>query len=415
MSGHIGDLSPKQAEHLERFREKVADILSAEQLSDDYWLLQWLRARDFDVKKSEKMIRNNVVWRKDWNIDRILDDYTPNELVMKYYTGGMVGFDKEGSPIWIDPHGRIDMKGISYSAKKRDILKSNIYRVEQNMRTMEEQSKKLNKRVGQMCLIFDLEKLSWRHMWKPGVDLFNELVQMVEDNYPETLKVNYVINAPKYFPIAFNLVKPFLTEATIKKIRVYGTHGWKEALLKDIEADQLPAHYGGTMTDPDGDPRCRSKICYGGRVPEEHYIAGSNNDRFDTVNELIREICVGRGQYSYVHFTIPDVNTVIRWEFKTDSCDLGFGVYHSANSDDKESDYTEVLPLRRVNCHLVMEDGMITCKTPGVYHLKFDNSYSWLRGKKVMYIIEIIKPSQILDKSPSNHGLSLTNQEIGSA
>jgi hypothetical protein len=35
---------------------------------------------------------------------------------------------------------------------------------------------------------------------------------------------------------------------------------WVPALLKEIYSDQLPAYYGGTMTDSDGDPRCTSKV-----------------------------------------------------------------------------------------------------------------------------------------------------------
>jgi hypothetical protein len=32
------------------------------------------------------------------------------------------------------------------------------------------------------------------------------------------------------------------------------------ALLEEIEADNLPLHYGGTMVDPEGDPKCPSKV-----------------------------------------------------------------------------------------------------------------------------------------------------------
>ncbi len=35
---------------------------------------------------------------------------------------------------------------------------------------------------------------------------------------------------------------------------------WKAQLLEDIDADQLPVHWGGTATDPDGDEYCRSKV-----------------------------------------------------------------------------------------------------------------------------------------------------------
>ncbi len=60
----------------------------------------------------------------------------------------------------------------------------------------------------------------------------------------------------------FNLMKPFMHQVTIDKVGVYGfdKNEWKAALLEEIEADQLPAYYGGTLTDPDGDPKCPSKV-----------------------------------------------------------------------------------------------------------------------------------------------------------
>ena len=55
--------------------------------------------------------------------------------------------------------------------------------------------------------------------------------------------------APKLFTMIYNLMKPFLHQVTIDKIGVYGFDKaeWKAALLEEIDADQLPAYYGGTM------------------------------------------------------------------------------------------------------------------------------------------------------------------------
>lgn len=57
-------------------------------------------------------------------------------------------------------------------------------------------------------------------------------------------------------------MKPFMHQATIEKIRIFGSdrQEWEKALLEEIDADQLPQHYGGTMADPDGDPKCPSKV-----------------------------------------------------------------------------------------------------------------------------------------------------------
>lgn len=35
---------------------------------------------------------------------------------------------------------------------------------------------------------------------------------------------------------------------------------WKEVLTKQIDLDQLPAHWGGTKTDPDGDTKCETLV-----------------------------------------------------------------------------------------------------------------------------------------------------------
>ena len=58
------------------------------------------------------------------------------------------------------------------------------------------------------------------------------------------------------------MVKPFLHQVTLDKISVFGfdKNEWSAALLKEIDADQLPVHYGGTMTDADGDPKRPSKV-----------------------------------------------------------------------------------------------------------------------------------------------------------
>ena len=33
-------------------------------------------------------------------------------------------------------------------------------------------------------------------------------------------------------------------------------------ILSEVSADQLPRQYGGTMTDPDGNPNCITKVGY---------------------------------------------------------------------------------------------------------------------------------------------------------
>lgn len=251
MSGRVGDLTEQQMTALDELRANVDDILRPSH--DDYFLLRWLRARNFNVAQAEAMLRENLQWRKQNNIDTILDDYEPTEVLKKYYPGGLVGHDKEGCPLWIIPFGYTDIKGLFYSVKKSDFIRHIIQQLEYSAQDMAAQSEKLGKVIEMHSFIFDLENFNLKQIaWKPALDMIINLVTMYEDNYPEMLKKAYVINAPKIYPIIYNMVKPFLSEETAKKIHVFGKDNWKKVLLQDIPPEELPLHWGGTMTGPDG-------------------------------------------------------------------------------------------------------------------------------------------------------------------
>ncbi len=47
-------------------------------------------------------------------MDTILDDYTPPEVLVKYFPGGHCGYDLEGAPIWIAPSGKLDIRGMHF-------------------------------------------------------------------------------------------------------------------------------------------------------------------------------------------------------------------------------------------------------------------------------------------------------------
>jgi hypothetical protein len=64
----------------------------------------------------------------------------------------------------------------------------------------------------------------------------------------------YVINAPLAFPVFWNVAKLFLQPHTVAKLCVFRS-GYKEALLKLVDAEHLPKEYGGTCE------------CDGGCVP----------------------------------------------------------------------------------------------------------------------------------------------------
>nr|XP_020450733.1 SEC14-like protein 2 [Monopterus albus] len=386
MSGRVGDLSPKQAEALELFRERIQDVLPQLPAQHDHFLLRWLRARNFNVQKSEAMLRKHLEFRKQMKVDTITTDWRPPEVIEKYLSGGMCGYDREGSPIWYDVIGPVDPKGLFLSASKQDFIKSKI----------RDCAKPLGSNVESITMIYDVEGLGLKHIWKPAIETYGEILQMFEDNYPEGLKRLFVIKAPKLFPVAYNLVKHFLCENTRLKICILGAN-WQEVLLKYIDAEELPAIYGGKLTDPDGDPRCRTRINHVGPVPSSYYVRDHVKVDYEQC------MTVSRGSSQQLDYEILAPGCILRWQFASEGADIGFGVFLKTKKGEwkKAGQMLEVLPSQRYNAHLVPEDGSLTCEHPGVYVLRFDNTYSLFQAKRISFTVEVLLPDQ-LQSSPTN-------------
>ncbi|XP_066507129.1 SEC14-like protein 2 isoform X2 [Hoplias malabaricus] len=333
---------------------------------------------------------NHLEFRKHMKVDSILDEWKPPEVIERYVSGGMCGYDREGSPVWYDVIGPLDPKGLLMSASKQDFLRTKIRDSEFLRKECSRQSEKLGKTVESITLIYDCEGLGMKHMYKPAVEAYGEILTMFEDNYPEGLKRVLVIKAPKIFPIAYNLIKHFLCEETRRKIIVVGSE-WKDVLQKYVAPDQLPLAYGGTLMDPDGDPYCKSMIKYGGVVPKSYYIRDSVKVQYDSL------ITISRGSDHQLEYEVLVPNCLLRWQFASEGADIGFGIYMKtkAGLKQKVGDMLEVLPTTRYNAHLVPEDGSYTCEQPGIYVLRFDNTYSVLQSKKISFSVDVVLPETL--------------------
>ncbi|XP_056146625.1 SEC14-like protein 2 isoform X2 [Lampris incognitus] len=359
--------------------------------------LYTLSARNFNVLKAEVMIRKHLEFRKQMKVDTIISDWKPPEVIEKYFSGGMCGYDRAGSPVWYDVIGPLDPKGLLLSATKRDFMKTKIRDTERLQRECQRQSEKMGKNIEAITLIYDCEGLGLKHIWKPAVETYGEILTMFEENYPEGLKRVFLIKAPMIFPMVYKLLKHFLREETQCKIFVLGDN-WQEVLRQHIDADQLPMVYGGTLTDPDGNPHCQTMINYGGTVPKSYYVQDSVKVQYDS------SVTIGRGATLQLVYDVNTSNSLLRWQFASDGADIGFGVYRQTQrgGSEKVADMLEVLPSERYNAHLVPEDSSLICSEPGVYVLCFDNSYSLLQPKKVSYKVEVHPPADSPTQSPQS-------------
>ena len=65
------------------------------------------------------------------------------QVVQQYLSGGMCGYDLEGSPIWYDIIGPLDAKGLLLSASKQDLFKTKMRDCELLLQECVRQSEKV--------------------------------------------------------------------------------------------------------------------------------------------------------------------------------------------------------------------------------------------------------------------------------
>ncbi|XP_071849345.1 SEC14-like protein 2 [Apostichopus japonicus] len=376
--GRFGNLSKDQEKALVKLKEVCKDVLKEKHT--DMHLLRFLRARNFNVKKTEEMFRKDVEWRVQ--NEAILKDLTLPEVVEKYWVGGEVGCDREGHITLVIPLCYIDPKGIVYSLHADEAIKVGIRFIQMFYNRMKENSKEHGRYIEGMTLLFDIEGLSPAFLWKPSMKLFTEMVQIMEQHFPETIKRVFVIRAPSLFPVAYNLVKPFIHEETRKKIKFLKGSNWQKSVTKYIDPDILPKHWGGNRVDENGNPKCPEIVRLGGKVPESYYV----KDHLKS-DESLTKLVIGKSSHKELKYQVVVPKSAIRYQFKTDEGEISFGITYV----QKGKDPVIILPVQKVQSHITSVDGEIATEEMGSYVIRFDNS-AMLKSKTLSYLIEILEP-----------------------
>jgi hypothetical protein len=367
----VTEFSAKELEAVRELRERVADLLpkfKSDFYRQDLALLRFLRARENNVSKSEEMLRKHLNWRGESRVDGILEEKVP----LNFYEDFPVkicGKDKHGYLVGAAPVGKWDMRTMLESGLKEEFVLFCIQWFERFMDIFDQMSTE-ERFYSQICVIFDMEGFEYRQLAsKAFISMFLELIQIFEANYPEVLRVIWVINAPAIFNILWGIIKPFLTERTTSKIRIFGTNKnkWREDILSMVDEDNVPSMYSGANTS-----------CPNYNIDTDVDVKKLSPNFRVFPPEDMKKVFVGAGQMYSVEVHASS-GTHINWNFCTDKCDIVFRV------DFEDSD--EVIPPCRVDSHLCTQKGRITCEASGLYTLVFDNSYSSFKGKYLRYIV----------------------------
>ncbi|GAB4861466.1 Patellin-3 [Ancistrocladus abbreviatus] len=212
----------------------------------DVILLKFLRAREFRVNDAFVMINNTLKWRRDFGIDRLVEEDLGDDLDKVVF---MHGHDREGHPVCYNVYGEFQNKELytktfSDGEKRARFLRWRIQFLERSIR-------KLDFSPGGVNTIFQVNDLKNA----PGPakrelrQATRQALHLLQDNYPEFVAKQVFINVPWWHVAFYTMMSPFMTQRTKSKFVFTGPSKTAETLFKYISPEKVPIQYGGLSVD----------------------------------------------------------------------------------------------------------------------------------------------------------------------
>ncbi|OQV24234.1 SEC14-like protein 1 [Hypsibius exemplaris] len=353
----LGDLDPVEESRIVELKQWLQEH-HKEKIPSDAHLLRFLRARGFNVEKGREMLCRSLIWRKQHQIDRLLKSWHPPDVLKTFFPGGwMDGYDDGGRPVFVLRLGNLDVKGVLRSIGVDGMLKLAITICEEGLVKCEEATRVQQRPVSYWACIFDLEGLSMRHLWRPGLKVLYRIIEVFEANYPETMGRVFLVRCPRVFPILWTLVSPFIDENTRKKFIIYGGEDHQQpegGLTEYLDGKSIPKFLGG-------DAECG--FPEGGIIPRSHYLPDdlaemeSGIDSISINSEsLYQSVSLVKDSYHEVPVIVHDAGTVITYDFDVCKGDCIFTVLFTTSAVKIPSSTPPASPALQTSISVIHPD-----------------------------------------------------------
>ncbi|XP_042398620.1 patellin-3-like [Zingiber officinale] len=317
----------------------------------DTILLKFLRARDLKVNDALTMLKNAVIWRKQFGIDALLEeDLGLPELEKAVF---MHGVDKEGHPVCYNVYGEFQDKELYEKAfgdeeKRQKFLKWRIQYLEKGIRELLDFTPG---GISSMVQVTDLKNTPRLGKHRQAT---NKAVTLFQDNYPEFIAKKVFINVPWWY-LAFNrMLSPFLTQRTKSKFVFAGPSKSADTLFKYIAPEQVPVAFGG--------------------------LSKANDPDF-TTTDAVTEVTIKPSSKQSIEIPATEGTTLL-WELRVLGWEVSYGVEFVPSA---EGGYTVIVEKNRKL--IATDDSVIKTSfkigEPGKVLLNIDNLTS--KKKKLLY------------------------------
>nr|WOJ45602.1 alpha tocopherol transfer protein [Cynoglossus semilaevis] len=230
----LPDEAPQLRPPVSELRRRALQELPAVRTLSDGFLIRFLRARDFDVEQSLKLVLNYQRWRKDSpEISGCLSPSSVLGLLASSYHTVLPRRDHAGSRVLVYRIGQWNPKDWSaFQVFRVSLMTSELI-------SMETQTQRRGLKV-----IFDLSGWSLGHALQINPSLGRKISSVLSDSFPLKVRGIHLVNEPIFFRPVFAMIRPFLPEKIKQRIHMHGAD-FHDTLSDFFSPDVLPPEYGG--------------------------------------------------------------------------------------------------------------------------------------------------------------------------
>ena len=185
------------------------------------------------------------------------------DSIREFMPVGFHEIDKQGRPILIVNAGQIKLMELSQCTSPENITKWLIKELEHTWREKFDRCEQACKpqKVDQIRMIIDLKGATLKQITNKHLNLlWAEISKEISKRFPEMVHSITVVNTPMFFEDFFTTnLRPQISDKTAAKIQLTG-ESCPASLLEIIDADKLPAIYGGTCA-------CQAQCIYSDKGP----------------------------------------------------------------------------------------------------------------------------------------------------
>jgi hypothetical protein len=239
-------LTASEKKSLDKFKEIVADRLPHEYMKHDAYLIRWLRAKYFNIRDAEKMLMDNVKWRKENNMDTIhQEDFSDIEKDYKYH---LESRDKEGKPLLYVNGGNWDLRNIAVTGKRERFNRYIDKTLDDACGLVRELGEKY-KNVSQGMMILNIDGFNLvQHGCIQCIPVFLRILTQYEAHFPGCVDKIIVVNLPQAAEPILAAARAVFHPDTNKSLFIFAKNKskWYPVLRQYFDNDQLPVELGGT-------------------------------------------------------------------------------------------------------------------------------------------------------------------------